>query len=128
MCYALCMKSAFKKWKVWLIAIILIVIAIAVPFIVLIITLNIEDASPFQYPLLLGAFAATYLLVGFIWGDLHTVSYRRKNKNWDDELPPEVKESAWSRRMPFYIAAVIVFTVFFTFEIIYWIIGHYPFL
>lgn len=122
------MKNAFKKVKVWIIAAILTVVAVAVPFIILIITLNIPNAYPFQYPLLLGAFAALFLLVGFIWGDLHVVSYRRKNKNWDGELPLEIKESAWSRRLPFYISAAVVFTVFMVFEIIYWIVGKYPFL
>ena len=122
------MKNAFKKPKVWIIAAAITVLAVAIPFVVLVITLNIPDAFPFQYPLLLGAFAATFLLVGFIWGDLHVVSYRRKSKNWDGELPPEIKESAWSRRLPFYISAALVFTVFMVFEIIFWITGSYPFL
>ena len=101
---------------------------VGVPFLILVITLNIEDAAPFQYPLLLGAFAALYVLIGFVWGDLHVVSYRRKNKNWDGELPQEIKDSAWVRRMPFYLAALIVFLVFMVFEIIFWITKQYPFL
>ena len=122
------MKNAYKHWKVWLFAAILSVVGIATPFIVLVITLNIPDAAPFQYPLLLVAFSAIYVLIGYIWGDLHIVSYRRKNKNWDDELPLEKKESAWVRRLPFFLAAATVFTVFISFEIIFWITGSYPLL
>lgn len=122
------MKNAFKNIKVWIFTAIFTVIGVGVPFLILVITLNIEDAAPFQYPLLLGAIAALYLLVGFVWGDLHIVSYRRKNKEWDGELPQEVKDSAWVRRMPFYLATIIVFTVFMVFEIIFWITGGYPFL
>lgn len=128
MCYALCMKNAFKNIKVWIFTAIFTVVGAGVPFLILVITLNIEDAAPFQYPLLLGAIAALYLLVGFVWGDLHIVSYRRKNKEWDGELPQEVKDSAWVRRMPFYLATIIIFTVFMVFEIIFWITGGYPFL
>ena len=128
MCYALCMKNAFKNLRVWLFTAIFVTVGVGVPFLILVITLNVEDAAPFQYPLLLGAFAALYVLVGFIWGDLHIVSYRRKNKEWDSELPKEIKESAWIRRMPFYLSAAIVFTVFMVFEIIFWITGGYPLL
>ena len=85
------MKNALKNKRVYLFAAILSVVGIGVPFLVLVITLNIENANPFYYPALLGAFAAVYLLVGFMWGDLHSVIYRRKNKNWDGELPPEIK-------------------------------------
>ena len=128
MCYAYGMKNAFKKLRVWLIGAGLSIVGVGVPFLILVITLNIPDASAFQYPLLLGALAATYLLVGFIWGDLYTAIYRRKNKNWDGELPLEVKEAAWSRRLPFYLAAATCFTVFMIFEIIFWVSGSYPFL
>lgn len=128
MCYALCMKKAFKNAKVWIFGAVFTVVGISVPFIVLVITLNIENATPFQYPLLLGAFAALYVLVGFVWGDLHVVAYRRKTKNWDDPLPEEIKTSAWVRRLPFYLGAATTFTVFMVFEIIYWIVGHYPFI
>ena len=122
------MKNALKKWKVWVIAAAMSVFGIALPFIILVITLNMEDTAPFQYPLLHVAIAAIYLLIGYIWGDLHVVAYRRKEKNWDGNLPDEIKESAWSRRLPFFLACASVFTVFISFEIIFWITGSYPFL
>ena len=128
MLYSYLMKNALKKWKVWLFAIIMSVVGIGVPFLILVITLNIDNAAPFQYPILLGAFSAIYLLIGFIWGDLHVANYRRKNKNWDDKLPEEIKVSAWTRHWPFYLAAATVFLVFISFEICFWVMGHYPFL
>lgn len=128
MCYAFCMKNALKKLRVWLIAAALGTIGIGVPFLVLVITLNLENTRAFNYPILLGLFSAVYLLIGFIWGDLYVVGYRRREKNWDGQLPENIKESAWSRRFPFYLAAASVFLVFISFEIIYWISGSYPFL
>ena len=128
MCYSICVKKAFKNWKVYIIAAALATVSIGVPFLILVITLNVDNASAFQYPLLLGALSALYLLVGFVWGDLHIVAWRRKNKKWDDELPQEIKDSAWARRMPFYMACVLTFLVFISFEIIFWITGSYPFL
>ena len=128
MCYAYFVKNACKNFRVWIIGAALTVVGVGVPFLVLVITLNIEDAAPFQYPLLLAVFAAIYVLIGFIWGDLHCVAYRRREKKWDDPLPQEIKDSAWVRRLPFYSAAAVVFTVFISFEIIFWITGGYPFL
>ena len=104
------------------------VIGIGLPFLILVITLNIDDASPFQYPALLGAFAAVYLLIGYVWGDLHTVGYRRSEKNWDGELPEEIKIESWKRRWPFFLAALAVLVVFLIVEIIFWTTGHYPYL
>ena len=122
------MKNALKKLRVWIIGVSLAILGVGVPFLILAITLNVDDAAAFQYPLLLGAFAAIYLLIGFVWGDLFTVSYRRKNKNWDGEVPPEIKEGSWSRSLPFYLASLTVFVVFMVFEVIFWITGGYPFL
>ena len=122
------MKNALKNKKVYLFGSILAVLGIGVPFLVLVITLNVEDAAPFYYPAMLGAFAASYLLVGYIWGDLHGVFYRRKNKIWDGQLPESIKTECWVRRWPFFLACILVFVVFMVFEIIYWITGGYPFL
>ena len=122
------MKNALKNWKVYVIAAALAVVGVATPFIILVITLNLPDTSPFMYPYLLIAFAAIYLLIGFIWGDLHAAFYRRKSKNWDGKLPDDVKTSTWSRHLPFYLAAIVVFSVFMVFEIIYWVSGGYPWL
>ena len=122
------MKKAFQNKRVYILGSILTVVGVGVPFLVLVITLNLDNTSAFAYPALLGAFAAVYLLVGFVWGDLHTVMYRRKTKNWDDKVPEEIKVESWVRRWPFYLAAIIVFAVFMVFEIIFWITGSYPFL
>ena len=126
MCYSYFMKNALKKFKVWIIAIALIVGGIGIPFGLFFITLNFADNFTIEYPITLGLFAAIYLLIGFIWGDLYVANWRRKNKNWDDKLPDEIKESAWTRHWPFYLAAITVFLVFISFEITYWISGGYP--
>ena len=84
--------------------------------------------TPFQYPLLHGLFAAIYLLIGFIWGDMHTVLYRRKTKNWDGPVLEEIKTESWTRMLPFYLGAATTFLVFIIFDIIYLIAGSYPFL
>ncbi len=126
MCYSYFMKNALKKFKVWIIAIALIVGGIGIPFGLFFITLNFADNFTIDYPITLGLFAAIYLLIGFIWGDLYVANWRRKNKNWDDKLPDEIKENAWTRHWPFYLAAITVFLVFISFEITYWISGGYP--
>lgn len=122
------MKNALKSKRVYIIASILTVIGIGVPFLVLVITLNIDDAAPFQYPALLGAFAAVFLLIGYVWGDLHTVAFRRKEKNWDGEVPENIKIESWKRRWPFFLAAIAVLVAFLVVEIIFWVTGHYPYL
>lgn len=122
------MKNALKNWKIWMFTAIMSVVGVGLPFLILVITLNVPDAPAFYYPALLGAFAAIYLLVGFIWGDLYVANWRRKNKNWDDKLPDEVREKAWTRHWPFYLAAVTVFLVFISFEIVFWVTGAYPFI
>ena len=122
------MKNALKNWKIWMLTAIMSVVGVGLPFLILVITLNVPDAPAFYYPALLGAFAAIYLLVGFIWGDLYVANWRRKNKNWDDKLPDEVREKAWTRHWPFYLAAVTVFLVFISFEIVFWVTGAYPFI
>ena len=122
------MKNALKSFKTWLFTIIMTVVGVGVPFLILLITLNIPNAAAFQYPLGLGVFAAIYLLVGFIWGDLYVANWRRKTKNWDEKLPDEIKENAWKRHWPFYLAAATVFLVFISFEIVYWITNSYPLL
>ena len=122
------MKNALKNKKVILFTAILSVVAIGVPFLVLVITLNIDNASPFYYPAMLGAMAASYLLIGYVWGDLHGVFYRRKNKEWDTPLPEEIKTECWVRRWPFFLACILTFVVFMVFEIIFWATGSYPFL
>ena len=128
MCYALCMKNALKNVKVWIIGGVISVVGIGLPFLIFVITLNIDNAYPFQYPLLHGAIAAICLLIGYIWGDLHGVAYRRKEKNWDDKLPDEIKTECWVRRWPFFFGAITTFTVFLVFDIIFMITGSYPLL
>ena len=123
-----CMKNALRNKKIYLFAGLLSILGIGLPFLILVITLNVENAAPFYYPAMLGAFAAVYLLVGYVWGDLKVVFYRRKNREWDSPLPEEVKTDCWLRRWPFFFACILTAIVFLIFEIIYWVSGGYPFL
>lgn len=122
------MKNALKNWKIWVIAAALAVGGITISFGAFLITANFVENFTAQYPILLGLFAAIYLLVGFIWGDLYVANWRRKTKKWDDKLPDEIREKAWIRHWPFYLAAATVFLVFISFEIVFWITGSYPLL
>ena len=128
MLYSYLMKNALKNWKVWMFTGILSVVGIGLSFAIFFITDAIPDATAVQYPILLGLFAAVYLLVGFVWGDLYVANYRRKNKNWDDQIPEEIKTNAWIRHWPFYLASATVFLVFISFEILYWVGVGYPFI
>ena len=49
-------------------------------------------------------------------------------QNWDGEVPENIKIDSWTRRWPFFIAAMAVFVAFMVVEIIFWATGHYPFL
>ena len=126
MCYPYNMKNSLKNYIVWLIAIGLSIISIGVPYLVLYLTY--KNPQPFVYPLLHLAIAGVYILAGFISGDVVIISWRQKNKNWNDDLPPEIKQKAWNIRMPFYISAAFTFTVFLVSQAYYLIIGHYPFI
>lgn len=120
------MKYSLTKYWTYIFAIILSGIGIGVPFIVFGATAS--TGNKFQYPLLMAVFAATYLLVGFILGDIYIIRYRKKNDCWNDDLPKEIKDSSWLRRTPFYLSSLIIFLVFFVLQIIYWISGSYPLL
>lgn len=120
------MKNSLKNYIVWLIAIALAVVSIGVPYLIMI--WSRKSADPFIYPLLHLAIAGVYVLAGFISGDVIVISFRHKAKDWNNDLPIEVKQKAWNIRMPFYIAAALTFLVFLFSQAFYLIIGHYPFL
>ncbi len=69
-----------------------------------------------EYPTLFGA--ALFLLIGFIWQDLYKANYRRKEKNWDGELPLEIKDKAWARCTALYIGALLCLICAFVYLII----------
>ena len=108
---------------------ILIIIGVGIPFgifgISLIPALN---ADPFPYPYLLPVFPVLYLLLGFAISDIQIARWRRKNAEYDTKLPEDVKDKAWQIRFPFYFAALVLFLVFISFEIYYFIANAYPFL
>ncbi|MGM9874074.1 MAG: hypothetical protein ACI31G_04075 [Bacilli bacterium] len=124
------MKNALKSKKVYIIALILSLIGLLIPFGILFITLIPSlNTSPFSaYPYLLGAIMVVYFFIGFIWGDLKDASIRRKEKKWDDKLDDETKTMIWKRRLPFYLASIVLLIAFLIVDGFYFFTGSFPFL
>ncbi len=120
------MKNALKKYYTYLFA--TLFIAIAVGVVILVMYLNKKNNINDEYilPIILGSFAAGYLLIGFLSGDIYKLIYRKKNHIWDDELPEKTKDVAWLISLPFYIASFVVFMAFMVLQIISWMTGHFP--
>jgi hypothetical protein len=114
------MKKAFLKWYNYLIAGILTVVVLAIAFVPAylykysVFGVNSTEWYP-EYVILFAA--ALFLLIGFIWQDLHKANYRRKVKNWDKEIPQEIKDEAWMRCLALFLAtaccAIIDFILLF---------------
>lgn len=123
------MKSALKHKRIYIIAAILSILGVGLPFGILAITLIPSlNLQTFAYPYLLWIFAAGYFLIGFVWGDLRVANWRRKNKEWDGQVDPKIKESAWVARWSFWFPSFFTLAVTLVFEIIAIISGGYPFL
>ncbi len=124
------MKDSLKDWRVYVEAIVLTVIGLGVPFLVLGISLIPSfNFSPFEgYPYLEAIFMAVYFLIGFLWGDIKSASWRKKNKKYDGELPQEVKTTCWQRRWPFFLAAAALLIAFIVIDIYYGVTHHFPFI
>lgn len=123
------MKDALKSKKMYIIAAILTLLGF-IPFIVAICMYYFTvPFNPFEsYVYILMAIVATFLLLGYVLGDLHNANYRRKNKAWDDPLPDEVKASSWKRRLTFFIPAILLLLLVVILEIIFLVTGGYPFI
>ena len=119
------MKNVLKDYRTWLISLAISTVSIGVPYLLFFL---IKTKEPLQYPLLHLALAALLFLIGFIYGDVYLIIYKKKNDCWNEEVPIEKKESAWFRRMPFYISSLLTLTVFLVSFLFNLIAGHYPFL
>ena len=121
------MKNAAKNIKLNILGVVLGILGIGIPLgiygITVIPSLN---TNPFPYMYLIYIFAVLYVLIGFVVSDIQNARWRRKNAEYDTKLPQDVKDRAWKIRYPLYMAAAIVLTFAITFEILYWILGHYP--
>lgn len=125
----LIMKNALKSKKVYIIGAILAFLGLIPFFVALIMYYTTSPLVCFDgYTYVTWALLAIYILVGFVWGDLHVASYRQKNKKWDEPLPPEMKISAWKRRLPFFFAASILILLAISLEICFAVLGYYPFI
>ena len=118
------MKKALKDFRTYLIALGLTVIGVGVPYLLFFLL----EKQSIDYPVLHVVFASVYFLFSFIYPDIYILVYRKKTDNWNNELPQEKKDSVWMRRMPFYIACIIIMTVFLVSQVFRWITGSYPFM
>ena len=119
------MKKALKDFRTYLFALGLTVISVGVPYLLFFL---LKGKHHIEYPLLHVVFSSVYFLISFIYADIYIIIYRKKTDNWNDDLPEEKKDSAWMRRMPFYIACIITMTVFLVSQVFRWITGTYPFM
>ncbi len=124
------MKNALKNYRVYIGALVLVIIGLGVPFLVLGISLVPSfNFNQFEgYPWLIAIFMGVYFLIGYLWGDIKSASYRKKNKNYDGELPEDIKTTCWSRRWPFFLAAIVLLVVFIVIDIYYGVTHHFPFI
>ena len=83
------MKNVLKDYRTWLISVAISVVSIGVPYLLFFL---IKIKEPLQYPLLHLALAALLFLIGFIYGDVYLIIYKKKNDCWNEEVPIEKKE------------------------------------
>ncbi len=123
------MKQALKNYKVYIATAILTVIGVGLPLLIVGITIWSGNGNVFNgYIYLMGLLAVVFFFIGFIWGDVISGRWRKKQKDWDGPLPPEIKTTIWVRRWPLYFSAIITILVFVAFDIVYAVAGHFPFL
>ena len=105
------MKNAFKKWYLYLIGAGLGLIISCIAIIPHIVFLNVPNSGvewPIQFVGYCYFFSAVVCFgVGFIWQDIYRAKTRHKTKNWNDKLPDQVLESAWTIFVPFIVGALI---------------------
>ena len=63
-------------------------------------------------------FVVIFTLAGWLLQDQTKAHVRRKTKNWNGDLPQEVKDKAWLRSMPFYLSAITCLIIAFIMLII----------
>ena len=123
------MKAALKCKRVYIIGSILLILGLGVTFgglgISLIPALNVDTL---YYPYLLWIFSVGYILIGYLWCDIMIAVWRKKAKDWDGPADPKVKEKGWVARWTFWLPGFTILAVCLVFEIIGFIMGHYPFL
>lgn len=110
------MKKALTKWYNYVIAISLIIASLLFALLpAYFYKYSVFGVTSTEwYPEYVILFcAALFLLVGFIWQDLHKANYRRKVKNWDKPIPQEIKDGAWMRCVALFLAAASCATIDF---------------
>ena len=122
------MRNALKLKRTYIVAAILAVIGLGIPYGIFGITLLPSvDASPFEYEYLLLIFLVVYILAGYVTWDMTRVRWRRKNKVWDGPIDPEIVDKSWGSSMFFFLASIILLIVVAINEIYALANGVYPF-
>lgn len=122
------LKNIFKDKKLYIAASIMVVIGL-IPFIVaMILALIPSSTSSFMgYPYATWAIFVLYFFIGYIWGDIHIARARHSLKQYDGKLSDEIRLAAWKRRMPFFLAATVLFILAMALELSHLILGFYVF-
>ncbi|MBQ0008816.1 MAG: hypothetical protein KBS97_00830 [Firmicutes bacterium] len=103
------MKNASKKWYNYIFA------ALGIAFLVgvslgLYFTLGDQKGWPLKYSWFLMIFGGiTFVMVGFIIQDLYRGWKRHKLHDWDNPLPDEVVNKAWSIFFPLLTSGILTF-------------------
>lgn len=111
------MKKAFQSWLTYVIGGVLFLVAAGIAIIPDIVDNYVASMEEWTSDYIFLFIGIIYVFVGFVWQDLLKAHNRRKTKNWDGPLPPEIVNSAWSVCAPFYVAAAlsILSGIIFTF-------------
>lgn len=122
-------KESFKNKRIYIIASILSVLGIGVPFLIYAISVfGNNNWQAFEYPLLMWAFVFLYALLGWVIGNSIVNKWRKKEADYDGAAPFEIKKKAWEYRMYFFLPALIILTVCIGLEICVLVTGKYPLL
>jgi len=120
------MKNVIKNYRLYLVALGLIVISVALP-IALYYICKAYGNNSFPYTLVIAIFGCLYGLGIYISGDIVIIKYRRKNPEvYNQILPKDIQDKALRNRYPFIIACIITIIVFIIFYIIYKSTGSWP--
>lgn len=121
------MKDAFKNKRIYIISAIALVIPVVVMTVwYLIAAYASDDAAIPQLEMIVWAFGILYVLIGFVSGNQTIYHWRKKEAAYDDKPPYELRVEAWTKRLSFFIPALILILTGAAFDIVAATTGFYP--
>lgn len=121
------MKDSLKLKKPYVIASILVVLAIGFTFLGYGISIWAFQRK-FEYYIILLSFCFLYGLLAYVSGDLTYYFYKRSTGEFKPAIPDEIREKMFVRRLPFIYALVVVLLFTAIMFIISLFLGRWPFL